>query len=121
MEPRSRTSPATELPVPKDCLDCTIARIRGHRLCWQHWLEFLRWWSRDRNMPAYRRATPTQRDQAVRGWVGGDQGQKLGISPVLLRLYRTIYSRFVGGAGRPGVVIKNRAYRSFGIVAPRCG
>jgi len=69
MDTTEKTRPATELPAPKNCLDCTIARIQGHRLCWQHWLEFRRWWSRDDKTPAYRRATPTERDRAVRGWL----------------------------------------------------
>ena len=72
----SRTSSASlmaaiELPVAEDCLDCTIARIGGHRLCRPHWVEFLRWWSVDQNRSRIAaRRLPSGIKPCVGGWRG---------------------------------------------------
>jgi hypothetical protein len=64
----NRTPPATALPAPKDCLDCTISRLSNHRLCLRHWQAFI-FWMVGRRGAEYRRATPVERDHMVRDWI----------------------------------------------------
>jgi hypothetical protein len=69
-----RTLSTGELSAFEGCFDCTIARAQRHQLCWQHWLEFIHWWSDAHKTPAFRRLPPAERDRAVREWVNGQAG-----------------------------------------------
>jgi len=71
----NRAPPATRLPASKDCLDCTISRSTGSRLCWEHWVEFMLSLAHTFRSGEFRHATPTEKDRMVRNWVitGGGQ------------------------------------------------
>ena len=64
----NRTTSVVGPSAAKDCLDCTLSRLRHHRLCQQHWQAFMFWLVDARKSIEFRRASPTERDRIVRNW-----------------------------------------------------